>query len=188
MACCSLLHPLRWEYILIPIVPNVLKDLLDAPLPFIAGVNKSTDERWHIAESSSSSLVVLLDSGELVQSEQLAMSKLPPLGNLRATIEGAYKTFQKTGKKELRYSPGEAEMKAVGQIMTAVEDTLKKFVFSKLPSCESIGDGMIELETIKGKVKAPEEQLGEDQDFVERLLDTQMFASYVQEHYEYFLK
>ena len=41
LACLSLIHPLRWPYVFIPILPPALLDFLDCPTPYIVGIHSS---------------------------------------------------------------------------------------------------------------------------------------------------
>ena len=45
MAFCCLIYPFQWQYILIPLLPGIYKELLDAPVPYIAGMNTRSDEK-----------------------------------------------------------------------------------------------------------------------------------------------
>ncbi len=181
MACCSLIHPLKWQYILIPIVPNPLRELLDAPLPYIAGLNRPALELRHIAEGAGSASIVLLDSGEIVHPEEPV---LPSLGGLKVALEGAYKVFQRRGEAGLHYSATEAETAAALEITARIESALQERVFAKLPSFRSLvaAKGQeVDLETVKSRVKEACDPA--DKAFVERFADTQMFANYVEDHY-----
>lgn len=42
----SFLYPLKWEHVILPILPEKLLQLLDAPVPLIAGIptNLATDD------------------------------------------------------------------------------------------------------------------------------------------------
>ena len=43
-AITSLLFPLHWQHVYVPILPSSLLHFLDAPVPFIMGVYCQTDE------------------------------------------------------------------------------------------------------------------------------------------------
>jgi hypothetical protein len=40
-AFTSLLFPFKWENVIIPIVPQTMKEYLTAPVPYLAGINTS---------------------------------------------------------------------------------------------------------------------------------------------------
>ena len=57
---CSLLFPMRWSHLYVPLLPKMLCPMLDAPVPFLVGVVRQT---WHYAQQfvSSDTIVVDLD-------------------------------------------------------------------------------------------------------------------------------
>nr|XP_012803449.2 DENN domain-containing protein 1C [Jaculus jaculus] len=46
-ASCALLHPMRWEHVLIPTLPPHLLDYCCAPMPYLIGVHASLAERMY---------------------------------------------------------------------------------------------------------------------------------------------
>jgi hypothetical protein len=42
VALISFLFPLCWKHVLIPILPKNMTDFLDAPFPFLVGIETST--------------------------------------------------------------------------------------------------------------------------------------------------
>ena len=69
--------------------------MLDAPFPFIIGMKKSHKEKWHLLDISNSSLIVLLDKGEIFQTEESMISVFPALINSGNNIKNNYKEFSK---------------------------------------------------------------------------------------------
>ena len=163
-----------------------MKDIWDAPFPVIIGLNKSLEERWHIVENSSSAIIVLLDSGELIQNEQLPLKKLPLLGNLKEELDKYYKQFErkasynKSAKRELHYTANEADASATVEIINKVSEAIQNSVLKNLPKY----DPEIEIDLEDVKLKVRETASAEDEEFVRRFVETQMFANFVEAHYE----
>jgi pentatricopeptide repeat protein len=61
----SLLFPLRWSHLYIPLLPRFLSPMLDAPIPYLVGVIR---ENWVFAEQNLSpeTIVVDLDSNDVI--------------------------------------------------------------------------------------------------------------------------
>ena len=69
-AFLSFVYPFRWEHVLIPILPNTLKEYLAAPVPLIVGIAPSIF--YNTIESDC--IIVHLDDGAVLNDEDL-----PPL-------------------------------------------------------------------------------------------------------------
>lgn len=169
MAFCCLIYPFQWQYILIPLLPGIYKELLDAPVPYIAGMNTRSDEKSLILQNYESVLVVLLDSGEFLQNEGQKFKKLPDLDNIEAKIETIYNTTQK-----------QPDIDAANQICGILEKSLKDNFLNKIPSIESSKNLSTDLESIKVQFKRNAKE--EDREFIEKFAETQLFATYVGEH------
>ncbi|KAL7580818.1 hypothetical protein ACA910_001095 [Epithemia clementina (nom. ined.)] len=61
---CSLLFPMKWSHLYIPILPKMLSPMLDAPVPYICGVVR---ENWLYAQDhvASDAIVVDLDRNRI---------------------------------------------------------------------------------------------------------------------------
>jgi len=173
-----------------PILPNALKDLLEAPIPFIIGMNRPAEDAWHLLENSVNAIVILLDTGEIIDGQEQILAKLPKsIGNLYKELDGPYKMFemkkiQKGNCKEIQYCPNERQLIAVTEICKTIEQNIKEIIIGKLPEYHELSNSKIELEEIKSRAKKM--VLPENSEFVEKFIDTQMFANYVEEHYNYF--
>jgi len=124
---CSLLFPLRWSHLYVPLLPRMLCPMLDAPVPYVCGIVR---ENWPYAQAhvSGDTIVVDLDRNNVKVGHLVA--PMPPLpakkwSKLTATLtetvghvywrarglEGKYRTMM--GKKphkrnldQLRQSQG----------------------------------------------------------------------------------
>ena len=92
----ALLRPFKWPNLMIPIVPNSLRELLDAPIPFLAGIpDISTSER----QNYSNIIWVLLDEPNLSRKIQ-GMSSLvqevvePEAPQLKRNLSELYKVYE----------------------------------------------------------------------------------------------
>lgn len=187
MAICTLLFPFKWQNILIPLIPSIYQEILDAPVPFIAGLIKKSEDKLKLEQSSA--LFVYLDTGEIIlNDQQQIITKLPNLNNLQAKLECHFKEFSKKGnaKKELCYFPGEKEITAVENICTIIEDTIRQITVTHLPIFPPMCKEEIDLDQIK-KIIVKSVRT-EDQEFIGKFGETQLFASFILNHYKAFSK
>jgi len=85
----SLLFPLQWSHLYIPLLPRFLSPMLDAPIPYLVGVIR---ENWVIAEKnlSAETIVVDLDSNDVVFGSNAPKLVSPPVKKwtkLKATLQ-----------------------------------------------------------------------------------------------------
>jgi pentatricopeptide repeat protein len=104
---CSLLFPLRWSHLFVPLLPRMLCPILDAPVPYLVGLVR---ENWLHAQQyvSRDAIVVDLDRntvkfGELVQPipalpqkkyGKLAMTLTESVGHVFWRARGLEKEYQ----------------------------------------------------------------------------------------------
>lgn len=86
---CSLLFPMQWSHLYIPLLPRFLSPMLDAPFPYLCGVAR---ENWLHAEQhvSEETMVVDLDSNTVtVGSRDAPMPPVPAKkwNKLQAALE-----------------------------------------------------------------------------------------------------
>lgn len=177
-----MIYPFQWQYILIPLLPKMYTELLDAPVPYITGLIAKKEEKCQVVQNYESALVVLLDSGELHQNENEDLKKLPYLNNLRAKIEIPYKKiFPPNGKKEICYCPTTEKLEAVNQICTVVENTINEIFISKL-SCNKLE---VKLNNDLEKLKAKFVGTLIDREFNEKFVESQLFATFIEDYYNH---
>ena len=187
MACCSLVHPFKWQHALIPILPVSLKEVLDAPFPFIIGMKKSHKEKWHLLDISNSSLIVLLDKGEIFQTEESMISVFPALINSGNNIKNNYKEFSKrfyeVESHEINYTPTSKQITASEIICSEIENIVRENILGKLPDSKEFKTDTINLNEIQRLIR--ENLNDENKEFVGKFIDSQMFAVYIEDHYSY---
>lgn len=73
----SLMFPLQWSHLYVPLLPRFLSPMLDAPIPYLVGVIR---ENWVYAEQnlSSDTIVVDLDSNNVVFGKETPETIKPP--------------------------------------------------------------------------------------------------------------
>ena len=63
----SLLHPFKWCFALVPILPNPLIEMLEAPLPIMVGITKREYRDISLTQDERDSKIwVFLDSSKIV--------------------------------------------------------------------------------------------------------------------------
>jgi len=73
---CSLLFPMQWSHLYIPLVPRFLSPMLEAPFPYLCGV---IGENWSHAKQfvSEETMIVNLDTNKITYSRRAPV--LPPV-------------------------------------------------------------------------------------------------------------
>jgi len=73
---CSLLYPMKWSHLYVPMLPKFLCPMLDAPVPYLCGV---TRDNWMTCQQfvSDETIVVDLDRNSLMFGQQTM--ELPPV-------------------------------------------------------------------------------------------------------------
>eukprot|EP01118_Nematostelium_gracile_P003011 TRINITY_DN13456_c0_g1_i1.p1 TRINITY_DN13456_c0_g1~~TRINITY_DN13456_c0_g1_i1.p1 ORF type:complete len:655 (+),score=146.82 TRINITY_DN13456_c0_g1_i1:67-2031(+) len=84
-AVVSTLHPLKWHYIYVPILPNALLDYCMAPMPFLVGVHSSAVK---ILKKMPTEEIFFVDLDEKnVELPNTDLKILPDTGKLRQNLE-----------------------------------------------------------------------------------------------------
>ncbi|KAL3914284.1 MAG: hypothetical protein SGILL_006164 [Bacillariaceae sp.] len=73
---CSLLYPMKWSHLYVPMLPRFLCPMLDAPVPYLCGV---TRDNWMLAQEhvSDETIVVDLDRNHVMFGQNT--EELPPV-------------------------------------------------------------------------------------------------------------
>jgi hypothetical protein len=81
LSIVPLLRPFIWQGTYVPVLPNTLREYLQAPVPYIMGVHESPHKMTEFRRSlDPATIVVLIDTNEIVLgSGSPAASVLPPL-------------------------------------------------------------------------------------------------------------
>ena len=94
-ACAALLtflFPLQWSHTFIPILPGEMIDVLDAPLPFLVGLEEETLQEYEIMENPIGDLTIVhLDQDRITTQETIQQLRLPSqeLDKLKASLNKA---------------------------------------------------------------------------------------------------
>ncbi|XP_023373814.1 DENN domain-containing protein 1C [Otolemur garnettii] len=75
-ASCALLHPMRWEHVLIPTLPPHLLDYCCAPMPYLIGVHASLAER--VREKALEDVVMMNVDSNTLETPFDDVQALPP--------------------------------------------------------------------------------------------------------------
>ena len=86
---CSLLFPMKWSHLYIPVLPRSLSPMLDAPMPYLCGISR-TNFPYAVEDISDETVVVDLDRNVITLGPNTP--DLPPLPhNRRKKLEGTLK-------------------------------------------------------------------------------------------------
>ncbi|EED90263.1 hypothetical protein THAPSDRAFT_8075 [Thalassiosira pseudonana CCMP1335] len=77
---CSLLFPMRWSHLYIPVLPRSLSPMLDAPMPYLCGIRR---ENFAFAVGDTGDETVVVDLDRNVISVGPNTPDLPPLPHKR---------------------------------------------------------------------------------------------------------
>lgn len=76
LSMIPLIRPYQWQSLLIPVLPNDMLDFLDAPVPYIVGVQKTSDLQSRLANA------VIIDANK----NQIKSASLPQLPQQRELL------------------------------------------------------------------------------------------------------
>ena len=103
---CSLLFPMQWSHLYVPMLPKFLSPMLDAPIPYLVGIIR---ENWMYAEGyvSAETIIVDLDSNKVTLGRNTPKLSSPPSrkwNKLQAALEqNAGELFWKTRCLDAEY-------------------------------------------------------------------------------------
>ena len=172
------MNPFKWEHVLIPIVPSYLFDILEAPVPYIVGLNKdpAAYSPRTIFSLTGSVVIIGLDSGSIT-----AEGPVTEFNTLKVALSSIKSDYEKVQQhqqhKEHRIAGPDA---AASFVCKTIRDAIKGInKISPLPLSSKGEDA--NLEAIKEQVK--KEAAEADKEFIAKFTETQMFASYIEERY-----
>jgi hypothetical protein len=145
----ALLRPFKWPYLMVPIVPNSLKEVLDAPVPLVAGVpSLSMQERQNLP----SIIWVLLDEPVpsrrvMGQSHVVQEVAEPEVPQLRSQINEMFKVYDSEESKLLPSSDQKGNCLKIAKVLRSYfgkiidafrgvnlnENTLREVLLQKFP-------------------------------------------------------
>jgi len=78
-ACITLLYPLNWQYVLIPVLPGAMIDVVCAPMPFILGISSAELPKISTMRNSLEEMIMYdLDSKSFIQNPYHDEHNIPP--------------------------------------------------------------------------------------------------------------
>ena len=83
---CSLLFPMRWSHLYIPVLPRSLSPMLDAPMPYLCGISRQNFP-YSVGDIGDETVVVDLDRNIITLGPHTP--ELPPLPHKRRMKLGA---------------------------------------------------------------------------------------------------
>lgn len=169
----GLLSPFKWEHVFMPIVPSYLFYILEAPIPYIIGLNETLDHS--ISESFTmpdSAIIVSLDTSTIsFIGKRQTVEDFPSLRMTLNELSSHYRTENLNSNKEL-----------VRDMCKIIKNALKRSITNSLPALSMSREGSdTKLEKVKALVKKNASE--GDKAFVAKFVETQMFVSYIEERY-----
>ena len=151
MSCYYFLYPFKWQHVFIPILPDSLIDILDAPLPFIIGINDSPKNLKNLLDKSNPSIIVILDTGEITYCDPINIENFPCMETFRIEFG---ETFNKSNKpkqiqKDFNCISSEDQLIIMEEISELINKILHDTIISKLPEYHEIHPSSFDLDNIK---------------------------------------
>ena len=168
----ALMRPFKWPHVLTPLIPDSLRELLEAPLPILMGMPSPPPP---CKKSYSNIVWVVLDqplSKNRVEAskEVVKQVKEPYANNFKETLKFLYKEFNSAG---VCYTPSEKQTGAILQIAKCLKTELEEF-------CKLYPHSNGELFDSKKVESCVNQAHPADKAFLSLFLRTQIFASHVE--------
>lgn len=181
LACNELLRPFKWQHIIVPILPRISYQILEAPVPFIIGVNESAGELETLdtTEWCPIAVYVLLDEGILK-----TQMNAPTRYQIKCTkiLSELYKQFQQRDGS-ICYSPNVEQLEAVTGILSSIEQEIKSIFVETLPSSiEFLEDGSPDFQQIIKIIRKAFPKL--NLEFIKKFLGTQFYMQFLSDKYK----
>ena len=171
----SLMKPFKWSHVLTPILPNSLFDILEAPVPFIAGVKKPPD---NLLSAYSHIVWVLLDekSKILKLGKVQKQVKVPYANNMLSYLKLPYSKFAGEECLVPNLEQKECTKRILGEICKYWKEILG-LLPPVLPDQK-----VLDLDHINIVLMNKANPL--DQNFIRKLIETQLFINKIEELYK----
>mmetsp|Transcript_3238 Transcript_3238/g.2978 ORF Transcript_3238/g.2978 Transcript_3238/m.2978 type:complete len:204 (-) Transcript_3238:28-639(-) len=176
----ALLRPFSWPHLITPILPDSLRDVLEAPVPFLIGL-PSPPPATH--RKYSHIIWVMLDepkiSKRVLKSNSVAKSVKEPYANdIKKYLFVIYKTFQ----GHPCFSPSAEQQECALRIIQEIKRFWRNIIDMLPPKPPRIAEGtFLDIEDIGNimlkKANKP------DLEFLENLIMSQLFINTVEECY-----
>lgn len=158
----ALLRPFKWPNLLIPIIPDSLLDLLDAPVPILAGISQKITNKDNL-------IWVLLDEPKINQRIQgdfaIVQSVIEPeASQLKIRIRGIYNILT---RESVCFCPNPQEKMVICEIAVAIKE-----YFSYIAAGIKI-NRYIGVEGMQTQILAQFPK--NDHSFIKSIMQTQLF-------------
>lgn len=167
LAYQCLIRPFKWPHLISPLLPTALHELLDAPVPLLAGVTE-------LGKYSKNSHSYWVDLSNPSRVRVIGPPQVEFYGNnIKEYLEFSYRKFKHRSSTEDDKS---------GALSRIIED-LKQYwadVINKIPRCYS--EDNIDFGEIKDFIL--DNTAKEDVAFVDTLIDTQMFINLIEDTFK----
>jgi len=183
---CEVLDPLKWQHILIPILPDICSEFIEAPVPLLAGIPKEYKNCKEILDVTwtRETLLVVLEERRVISCGPAGGVCLPKLGGLKELLASEYKLFEKDA---LCYVPNEEQTKAIDDICKLIKSLINKIFLNEIDKTNfevfiSKDTGVVNVAEVKKSIVQIAAIV--DLQFLEKLSETQMIAAYIKERYD----
>jgi len=174
LSVVPLLRPLRYQGLLIPILPKNLRDIMSAPVPFIVGIQQLT--------TKIEGIIIDADKNKVIYSNVSSSPSLPEGRKLFVNIKDQYERLRFISQKEKYYNPhriSDEQQTLATSILEAIHtytywfiERIKKFYEMSGISLDSAKN----RELIRNKFLQTVSPI--NRDFVKSFLHTQQFSVY----------
>ncbi|KAL0035025.1 hypothetical protein WJX79_007211 [Trebouxia sp. C0005] len=176
LSLIPLLRPFTWQSLLLPVLPDNLLSFLEAPVPFVIGVQYKTSE----VRSKCSGLMRV----NIYKDQIKTSGPMPPLPNdkaLYASLRPAYNVLKAAGQERRggtpMYAISEEQKKAADTMLQALQDYLSS-ICSELQSYTITDVQTPDRVAVLLKDSYIESFQPRDRAFVRQFTETQMFSVY----------
>ena len=175
----SLMKPFKWIHLMMPVVPQCLKEVIEAPLPFIVGLHGAPP----LNRISYSHIIwVLLDDPRKekrisARKEVMKEVREPYAENMKPYLNGLYKHFDES---KLCYNPNEMQRRTCVEIAHELEKYFSSILESITEECLE-GDNYLDIEFLSAKLL--HKHCVSDHSFLRNFLKSQIFIKAVEEKY-----
>ncbi|KAK1380733.1 UDENN domain-containing protein [Heracleum sosnowskyi] len=173
LSIIPIIRPFQWQSLFLPVLPGKMKDFLDAPVPFIVGMQHMPTD-FKLKRSN----LIHVD----VAKDQVKSCKLPELPDYKDLISELGPIYfkmakhQSVAKKRPVYSYNETEAEAAGRFLAV----MRRYLYSLCTDMRSHTITSVRANNDRVSILLKDSFLASfsyrDQPFIKLFLDTQLFS------------